>query len=57
MVYDEEYLVILPTLDIPGLRQHYNAYPKVDFESYSSSQSLITKEEIRSMLVRGGFLL
>ncbi|SDW81489.1 polysaccharide biosynthesis protein [Paenibacillus sp. CF384] len=56
IVYDEEYLVILPTLDIPGLRQHYSSYPSVDFESYSSSQSLLTKEEIRSMLVRGGFL-
>ncbi|MBP3961996.1 MULTISPECIES: polysaccharide biosynthesis protein [Paenibacillus] len=56
VVYDEEYLVILPTLDIPGLRQHYSSYPSVDFESYSSSQSLLTKEEIRSMLNRGGFL-
>lgn len=57
IVYDEEYLVILPTIDIPGLRQHYDAYPKVDFESYSSSQSLLSKEEIHSMLVRGGFLV
>ncbi|MFC5653492.1 polysaccharide biosynthesis protein [Paenibacillus solisilvae] len=57
IVYDEEYLVILPTIDIPGLRQHYSSYPKVDFESYSSSQSLLSKEEIHSMLVRGGFLV
>ncbi|WP_308635545.1 polysaccharide biosynthesis protein [Paenibacillus silvisoli] len=57
VVYDEEYLVILPTIDIPGLRQHYSVYPSVDFESYSSSQSLLTKDEIRSMLIRGGFLL
>ncbi|SEN75412.1 polysaccharide biosynthesis protein [Paenibacillus sp. OV219] len=56
VVYDQEYLVILPTIEIPGLRQHYNRYPKVDFDSYSSSQSLLTKDEIRSMLVRGGFL-
>ncbi|MBM7569276.1 polysaccharide biosynthesis protein [Paenibacillus sacheonensis] len=54
--YDEEYLVILPTLDIPGLRQHYAANPKVDFDSYSSAVALMTKDEIRSMLVRGGFL-
>ncbi|AZN42781.1 polysaccharide biosynthesis protein [Paenibacillus albus] len=56
VVYDEEYLVILPTIEIPGLRGHYSQYPKVDFDSYSSSQSLLTKDEIRSMLVRGGFL-
>lgn len=56
VVYDKEYLVILPTIDIPGLRQHYSSYPKVDFDSYSSSQSLLTKDEIRSMLIRGGFL-
>ncbi|BBH18700.1 UDP-N-acetylglucosamine 4,6-dehydratase [Paenibacillus baekrokdamisoli] len=57
IVYDNEYLVILPTIDIPGLRQHYSIYPKVDFVSYSSSQSLLTKDEIHSMLIRGGFLL
>ncbi|MFC5405500.1 SDR family NAD(P)-dependent oxidoreductase [Cohnella soli] len=56
IVYDEQYLVILPTIDIPGLKEHYAAYPPVDFESYSSSQSLMGKEEIRAMLERGGFL-
>ncbi|QHT62599.1 polysaccharide biosynthesis protein [Paenibacillus lycopersici] len=56
VAYDDEYLVILPTLDIPGLRMHYSAYPKVDFDSYCSSELLMTKDEIRAMLVRGGFL-
>jgi FlaA1/EpsC-like NDP-sugar epimerase len=56
IVYDSEYLVILPTLDIPGLRQHYSQYKAVDFESFSSGNSLMNKEEIRSMLMRGGFL-
>jgi len=56
VVYDEQYLVILPTLDIPGLREAYAAYPKVNFSSFSSNQSLMTKAEIRRMLVRGGFL-
>lgn len=54
--YDEEYLVILPTIDIPGLREHYSKHAKVDFDSYSSGKSLIAKEEIRAMLIRGGFL-
>jgi FlaA1/EpsC-like NDP-sugar epimerase len=56
IVYDEQYLVILPTVDIPGLRHHYSSYPPVDFESFSSSQSLMNKDEIREMLERGGFL-
>ncbi|MFC4810912.1 polysaccharide biosynthesis protein [Paenibacillus sp. GCM10023250] len=56
VAYDDEYLVILPTIDIPGLRQHYSAHPKVDFDSYCSSKSLMSKDEIRAMLVRGGFL-
>lgn len=57
IVYDEEYLVILPTINIPGLREHYSSYAKVDFDSYCSSRSLLSKEEIHSMLVRGGFLV
>lgn len=56
IVYDEQYLVILPTVDIPGLRHYYSSYPPVDFESFSSSQSLMNKDEIREMLERGGFL-
>ncbi|CAM4014226.1 polysaccharide biosynthesis protein [Cohnella lubricantis] len=56
VVYDEQYLVILPTLDIPGLRETYASYPRVSFSSFSSSQSLMSKAEIRQMLVRGGFL-
>lgn len=56
VVYDEEYLVILPTIDIHGLRDRYSKYEAVNFASYCSSQSLMSKEEIRSMLLRGGFL-
>ncbi|MFB9330229.1 polysaccharide biosynthesis protein [Paenibacillus aurantiacus] len=56
VVYDDEYLVILPPLDIPGLRDHYKSYPAVEFDSFSSSQMLMSKEEIKAMLVRGGFL-
>ncbi len=56
IVYDDQYLVILPTLDIPGLRSHYEAYDPVDFASFSSSQSLMDRQQIRAMLQRGGFL-
>jgi UDP-N-acetylglucosamine 4,6-dehydratase len=56
VVYDEQYLVILPTIDIPGLRQHYGTYPFVEFDTFSSSQSLMSKADIKAILVRGGFL-
>lgn len=56
VVYDDEYLVILPTLDIPGLKAYYSRYPRVGLDSYSSVHSLMNKEEIRMMLLQGGFL-
>jgi len=56
IVYDDEYLVILPPLDIPGLKQHYASYLSVEFDSFSSSQNVMDQEHIRQMLVRGGFL-
>lgn len=56
VVYDQEYLVILPPLPIPGLAERYAAYPKVQVQRFSSADSLMTKDEIRAMLVRGGFL-
>ena len=54
--FDNEYFVILPTIDIEGLNQHYASYEKVELESYSSEKDLMTKEEIHQMLVEGGFL-
>lgn len=56
IVFDQQYLVILPTIDIPGLKDHYNRYPLVEFSSFSSSQNLMSKAEIKELLVRGGFL-
>ncbi|GAB6929285.1 polysaccharide biosynthesis protein [Paenibacillus sp. JCM 10914] len=56
VAYDDEYLVILPTLDIPNLKDHYQHLPKVSFNSFSSEHQLMTKSEIREILKRGGFL-
>ncbi|ANS75575.1 UDP-N-acetylglucosamine 4,6-dehydratase [Paenibacillus yonginensis] len=56
VVYDDEYLVILPTLDIPNLKDRYKAYPLVSFSSFSSDKNLMDKKEIKEILVRGGFL-
>jgi len=56
VVYDDEYLVILPTLDIPNLKERYQGLPKVSFSSFSSEYNLMNKDEIRDILRRGGFL-
>ncbi|GIP49469.1 UDP-N-acetylglucosamine 4,6-dehydratase [compost metagenome] len=56
VVYDKEYLVILPALDIAGLKERYGHLPLVPFGELSSEHGLMSKEEIRSMLSKGGFL-
>lgn len=56
VVYDEEYLVILPTLHMPELRERYSHCEPVSFSSFSSNYHLMNKEEIRGILQRGGFL-
>jgi FlaA1/EpsC-like NDP-sugar epimerase len=54
--YDEEYFVILPAIHIEGLKEHYSKYKPVNLESYHSGIGLISKDEIREMLMKGGFI-
>ncbi|MFD0694197.1 polysaccharide biosynthesis protein [Paenibacillus sp. GCM10027628] len=54
--YDDKYLIILPTIDIPGLKEHYANLKKVPYASFSSEGPLMTKAEIKKMLLKGGFL-
>ncbi|MDF2936155.1 MAG: UDP-N-acetylglucosamine 4,6-dehydratase [Paenibacillaceae bacterium] len=56
VLFDEQYLVILPTLEIPGIKERYTAYPKAEISSFCSSQSLMSKDQIRELLIKGGFL-
>lgn len=56
IAYDENYYVILPTIDIPNLKSRYRNYPKVKLANYNSSENLMSLDEIKSMLVRGRFL-
>lgn len=56
VIYDKEYLVILPTLNIAGLNEAYSAYPPVQNKIYSSEGSLMSRAEIREMLIKGRFL-
>ncbi|MDN4073666.1 polysaccharide biosynthesis protein [Fictibacillus terranigra] len=56
VTYDDEYFVILPTINIPGLKEHYSHYKLINLESYNSSAGIISKEEIKQMLMKGGFI-
>ncbi|MBN1898915.1 MAG: polysaccharide biosynthesis protein [Spirochaetes bacterium] len=57
-VYDVNYYLILPTLNIMGLEEHYNklSLKKVKFEEYSSAQELMNEEQVEDMLRKGSFI-
>jgi FlaA1/EpsC-like NDP-sugar epimerase len=56
ITYDNEYFVILPQIYIEGLKEHYSKYPPVNLVNYNSSEGLMTKEQIKMMLEKGGFI-
>ncbi|MFB2350734.1 polysaccharide biosynthesis protein [Priestia megaterium] len=56
VTYDDEYYVILPPIYIEGLKEYYSNYAQVNLEKYDSSKQVISKEEIREMLLKGGFI-
>jgi FlaA1/EpsC-like NDP-sugar epimerase len=54
--YDDQYFVILPSIHINGLREHYAQYKPVNFLNYSSGQGLMNKDELKRLLQKGGFI-
>ena len=54
--YDEHYYVILPSIEIQGLKDYYAGYKPVEIENYNSGENLMNKEELRALLEDGGFL-
>ena len=56
IVYDEKYLVILPTINLPDLKERYKHCEPVTFSSFSSEFNLVSKEKIKEILQRGGVL-
>ncbi|RAS85768.1 polysaccharide biosynthesis protein [Priestia endophytica] len=54
--YDNEYFVILPSIHIDGLKEHYSKYKPANLESYNSSIGIMSKDEIKEMLRKGGFI-
>lgn len=56
VAYDDEYFVILPAIHINGLKEHYAKYEPIKLENYNSSKGLMSIEEIKEMLIEGGFI-
>lgn len=56
VAFDEEYFVILPAINIDGLKDHYSKYKPVSLENYNSGTGLMSKEEIKELLIKGGFI-
>ncbi|MFD4819654.1 polysaccharide biosynthesis protein [Peribacillus butanolivorans] len=54
--FNSNYYVILPTNPSNLLQNQYHNLPKVNFKRYESSDALMSKSEIRDLLLKGGFL-
>ncbi|MBD8137278.1 polysaccharide biosynthesis protein [Bacillus sp. CFBP 13597] len=54
--FNDKYFVILPSHPSLSLQQYYANFPKVNFEKYDSNRGLMSPDEIRMMLEKGGFL-
>jgi UDP-N-acetylglucosamine 4,6-dehydratase len=56
VIHDSEYYVVLPTLEVNNLKEHYSKYKSVQMRKYHSNSSLMNKDEIKQLLIKGGFL-
>ena len=54
--YDSNYFVILPVKRTPELESKYSAIPRYDQEEFSSKTFIMNRDEIKQMLIKGGFI-
>lgn len=54
--YDCNYYVILPTKSTPELDKQYGSLPRFEPEEFSSRTFLMNQEQIKHMLIKGGFI-
>ncbi|MDB5056018.1 MAG: UDP-N-acetylglucosamine 4,6-dehydratase [Bacilli bacterium] len=52
----KQYIVVVPALNYFEWKNFYSAYPAVATRTYASNDVLMTKEEIKRMLQKGGFI-
>jgi UDP-N-acetylglucosamine 4,6-dehydratase/5-epimerase len=56
VVYNQEYFVVLPDINIPSVKERYSTSPPISKSSYSSNDDLMTHEEIKKLLMKSKFL-
>ncbi|WP_407357227.1 polysaccharide biosynthesis protein [Methanolobus sp. WCC5] len=56
IVFDDSYYVILPSLNVNGVRDKYDQFEKFTGHNYSSCDRLMSKMEIKEKLKDGGFI-
>lgn len=56
--FDENYYVIMPTINIPELEENYakQNLVKVDFDKYTSADVILPKNQVKELLSKGGFI-
>jgi len=56
--YEDNYYLILPPFEVNGLSQYYKKFnlKKVNFVEYSSKTYLMKKDQIKELLIKGGYL-
>ncbi|MPN60858.1 hypothetical protein SDC9_208591 [bioreactor metagenome] len=55
-IYDENYFVILPQLNIKGLKEYYEKLKSINTKEYASNDCILGYNEARKMLIEGGFI-
>lgn len=56
VILQDRYIVILPPVEMQALKQAYAHCPSVRTEGFLPEEVLMTKKEIKQMLIEGGFL-
>ena len=58
LMYDENYYIIMPAIAIKGLEAHYEKLKleKVQFTRYASDDQVLGKENVKTLLIKSGFL-
>jgi UDP-N-acetylglucosamine 4,6-dehydratase len=56
VILQDRYIVILPTVEMQALKHAYAHCPPVQTEGFQPEEVLMTNQEIKRMLIEGGFL-
>lgn len=56
ITFDNEYFIILPSINIPNIKEHYAAYKRADLKNYNSSRNILSRKEVKEMLKKGRFI-